>query len=96
VTEYEFNFGQADQVRDHMATITNRIHTMLDDLHRDVSSSLAGWESAARDEYNLAKTEWDAASGRMPAALGRAEQTLASISDGYLRVEHYGIDLWRR
>lgn len=95
MAHYTFSFGQADLVRDHMATITNRVHTMLEELHSNVSRSLADWESGARAEYDTAKAQWDAAAARMPAALGRAEQTLQSISDGYLHVEHYGVDLWR-
>ena len=95
MAQYTFSFGLADGVRDHMATVTNRIHTMLETLHNDVSNSLADWDSDARNAYNDAKRVWDDASARMPAALGGAEQALASISDGYLRVEHHGVDLWQ-
>lgn len=94
MSEYQFNFALADETRDNMAMITNRIHTLLEDLNSEVQTSLANWESGARDAYNAAKAEWDAAAARMPAALGRAEVALSSISDGYLRVEHYGVDLW--
>jgi len=95
MSQYQFNFALADETRDNMAMVTNRIHSLLEDLNAEVQTSLANWESGARDEYNAAKLEWDAAAARMPAALGRAEVALASISDGYLRVEHYGMDLWR-
>ena len=94
MTEYRFNFSMADQVRDHMASINNEIHSMLSTLDGDVRKSLASWESGAREAYDAAKLQWDAAAGRMPASLGRAEQALSAISDGYLQVEHFGIDQW--
>lgn len=95
MTQYTFSFGQADVVRDSMASITNRIHSMLEELHQNVLKQIAEWDSDARKEYDVAKQKWDSAAAAMPAALGRAEQTLQTISDGYLHVEHYGVDLWR-
>ena len=95
MAQYTFSFGQADAVRDQMATITNRVHSMLEELNGNVMKQISEWESDARREYDLAKQKWDAAAAAMPSALGRAEQTLQTISDGYLHVEHYGVDLWR-
>jgi WXG100 family type VII secretion target len=92
--QYTFDFNMADGVRDHMASITKNIISLLENLHNEVSSSLASWESGARDEYNRAKQEWDAAAAQMPQSLGRAEQALAEISNGYLSVEHFGANRW--
>lgn len=92
--EYTFDFNMADSVRDHMATATKSIISMLETLHNEVSTSLASWESGAREQYNQAKTEWDAAAAQMPQSLGQAEQALSEISSGYLQVEHYGAGRW--
>lgn len=92
--QYTFDFTMADSVRDHMATTTKNIISMLENLHNEVSTSLASWESGAREEYNRAKTEWDAAAARMPQSLGQAELALSEISGGYLQVEHWGANRW--
>ena len=92
--EYTFDFNMADGVRDHMATATKNIISMLENLHNEVSTSLANWESGARDQYNQAKTEWDAAAAQMPQSLGQAESALSEISSGYLQVEHWGANRW--
>jgi len=92
--QYTFDFTMADGVRDHMATITKSIISMLENLHSEVSTSLASWESGAREQYNQAKAEWDAAAAQMPQSLGQAETALSEISNGYLQVEHYGAGRW--
>lgn len=95
MTQYTFNFAMADGVRDHMASITRQLIDMLESLHNDVSTSLASWESGAREQYNLAKADWDAAAAKMPEALGRAEVVLSEITNGYLQVEHWGANRWQ-
>lgn len=92
--QYTFDFTMADSVRDHMATTTKNIISMLENLHNEVSTSLANWESGAREEYNRAKADWDAAAAQMPQSLGQAELALSEISGGYLAVEHWGAGRW--
>lgn len=94
MTQYQFNFGAADQTRDQMATITKRIQTMLEELHSNVQGSLQNWESSAREQYNVSKQKWDAAAAEMPKCLNRAEVSLQEISNGYLKVEHTGAGMW--
>ncbi|WP_433261127.1 WXG100 family type VII secretion target [Actinosynnema sp. CS-041913] len=94
MAQYQFNFSLADATRDNMAAITNNIRTMLDELHSNVTGSLQEWTSDARDAYNVSKQKWDAAAARMPYSLQRAEVTLNEISNGYLKVEHTGTQMW--
>ncbi|MGH3431425.1 MAG: WXG100 family type VII secretion target [Thermocrispum sp.] len=96
MTRYTFDFTMAEAVAGHMAQITKQIQTMLEDLHSEVQGSLAEWESSAREAYNVAKAEWDAAAARMPDALAKGQAALTQISGGYSQVETHGVNMWSR
>ncbi|MCS7475964.1 WXG100 family type VII secretion target [Umezawaea endophytica] len=91
---YAFNFQIADSVRDTMASCTRAVLDQLDDLDTMATSSMAGWDGAAREAYAVHKANWDSAAARMPEALGRVEAALHEISGGYLKVEHYAHGMW--
>ncbi|OZM70834.1 hypothetical protein CFN78_23225 [Amycolatopsis antarctica] len=84
----------ADTVRDQMATITKQLQTELQSMHEQVISNLQEWQDAAKDQYQVAKQQWDAAAARMPHSLNSAEMTLNNITGGYLKVEHTGQNAW--
>ncbi|MEC3975222.1 WXG100 family type VII secretion target [Amycolatopsis sp. H20-H5] len=94
MANYQFSFQLADMTRDHMATITMRMRTMLEELDGNVNKSLADWTSDARAAYQVSKQKWDDAAQKMPQSLQRAEVALNEISNGYLQVEHTGTNMW--
>lgn len=94
MANYQFSFPLADATRDNMANITIRIQEMLKQLDENVRGSIQEWTSDAREAYNVSKAKWDGAAARMPYCLQRAEVTLNEISQGYLKVEHTGTDMW--
>ena len=94
MTQYDFSFSAADATRDQMAAITLRMQAMLQELDNNVKGSLQQWTSAARDQYNISQAKWNAAANEMPKCLNRAELALNEISNGYLRVEHTGVNMW--
>ena len=91
---YTFNRGQADQVRDTMASVTRQLQQELEHMDGKVRTTLAEWEDGAAAQYETAKKQWDAAAARMPHSLNSAEVALSQITDGYLKVEHSGVNAW--
>ncbi|MGW5645799.1 WXG100 family type VII secretion target [Saccharopolyspora sp. NPDC003752] len=84
----------ADSVRDHMAEVTRRLQTELDDMHQQIVSTLQDWQGGAKDQYMVAKSQWDTAARRMWQSLNSAEVALDQITGGYLKVEHTGMNAW--
>lgn len=94
MSTYEFNRSMADNVRDDMARVTKQLQTELANLDSQVKTTLADWVDGAKTQYDSAKAQWDAAAARMPASLAAAEKALNDITDGYLRIEHTGVNQW--
>ncbi|MGM1060043.1 WXG100 family type VII secretion target [Saccharothrix sp. Mg75] len=92
MTNYTFDPRQADQARDVMADVTMRLRTELENMHQQVLSTLQEWDGPSKDQYSVAKAKWDAAARRMPHSLHTAEVALEQITQGYLRVEHTGVN----
>jgi uncharacterized protein YukE len=84
----------ADSVRDQMAAITRRLQTELESMDQQIRSTLQDWQDGAKDQYMVAKAQWDAAAARMPHSLNSAEVALNQITGGYLKVEHTGMNAW--
>ncbi|GAA2822649.1 MULTISPECIES: WXG100 family type VII secretion target [Crossiella] len=91
---YTFNRGMADSVRDQMAAITKQLQNELENMHQQITSTLQDWQDGAKDQYLTAKSQWDAAAQRMPHSLNAAETALQQITEGYLKVEHTGMNAW--
>ncbi|MFD9698135.1 WXG100 family type VII secretion target [Lentzea sp. NPDC059081] len=94
MTTFTFDRGMADSVRDQMATITKNLQTELQNMDTQVRAALGDWTGQDKDQYEFAKREWDAAAARMPSSLNRAETVLNVITDGYLKIEHQGMNSW--
>lgn len=92
MTTYDFNPAVADTTRDQMSMITKRIMDELESLHANVMTSTRDWDDLAKDAYLQAKQQWDAAAQRMPGSLAKAEMVLNKITDGYLKIEHTGVN----
>ncbi|MEU4746406.1 WXG100 family type VII secretion target [Actinosynnema sp. NPDC023658] len=92
MTSYTFDQRMADQARDQMAEISTRLRTKLAEMHEQVMSTLQEWDGPSRDQYQVAKSKWDAAANRMPHSLNAAEVALQNITGGYVRVEHTGVN----
>jgi ESAT-6 family protein len=91
---YTFDRGMADSVRDQMAAVTKRLQTELENMHQQILQSLGDWQDGAKDQYMVAKSQWDAAAARMPHSLNSAEVALNNITGGYLKIEHTGMNAW--
>ncbi|MGI5499188.1 WXG100 family type VII secretion target [Lentzea sp. CA-135723] len=91
---YTFDRGMADSVRDQMAAVTKQLQNELENMHTQVMNTLQDWQDGAKDQYLVAKQQWDAAAQRMPFSLNSAEIALNHITAGYLKVEHTGMNAW--
>ncbi|XVS67701.1 WXG100 family type VII secretion target [Actinosynnema sp. CA-299493] len=92
MTDYTFDQRIADQARDQMAETTRRLTKELEDMHLQVVQTLQEWSGDAKQQYQVAKSQWDQAAARMPASLFTAESALEQITQGYVRVEHAGVN----
>jgi len=95
LSEYTYDFTVAEAMTEEMSTITGQIGTWLADLDRDIVSTLQDWSSDARTAYDEAKAKWNEAAAKMPEALGRAQMSLAQISDGYRQAEISGVSAFQ-
>lgn len=84
MSNFTFNFGQADAVMEDVARVNRQIAAALDELERSVESSLQGWESEeVKTVYQATKARWDQAALQMNAFLDRAQQALGSVRENY-------------
>lgn len=94
MSDYRFNFDQADATLDTMYAINGRVRQGLDDLQRRVESSLQDWTGDAQTAYWQAKTEWNNQAAKMPVQLEAGRQTLLTISDNYGTTEERARRIW--
>jgi WXG100 family type VII secretion target len=95
LTDYAIGIPVALETARTMGSITQNIKGMLDELDRNVRSSLQDWTSDAKDAYEASKLKWDAAAAQMPTSLAAAQTALGQIIDDYLRTEKYGMNIWQ-
>ncbi|WBB71948.1 WXG100 family type VII secretion target [Micromonospora sp. WMMD1128] len=94
MSNYRFDFNQADATLYDMNQINGRISSALDEMERNVERSLQEWTGDARSAYYVAKAEWRNAAGAMTVHLERARQTLLTISDNYGTTEQRHSKIW--
>lgn len=94
MSNYTFNFQQADATLHDMNQINTRIRTALTDMERDVEASLAEWTGAAQEQYKVSKLVWNQSAEQMSVYLEQARQTLLQISDNYGTTEQRHAQIW--
>jgi len=94
VSNYSFDFVQADAVLTDMNGINGQIQSGLDEMEATVESSLADWTGAAQQQYYVSKAAWNAAADSMVGYLEQARQTLLTISDNYGTTEQRHAQIW--
>ncbi|GLY00700.1 MULTISPECIES: WXG100 family type VII secretion target [Actinoplanes] len=94
MSNYTFDFVQADAVLTDMNNINKKIQSSLDEMEATVESSLQEWTGAARDQYYVSKQAWNSAADNMVIYLEQARQTLLTISDNYGTTEQRHSMIW--
>jgi WXG100 family type VII secretion target len=95
VSEYDFNFPQAQNTNAAMNNATRQLQEILENLDSEVRTSLARWESDARDAYNISKAKWTAAANRMPLILASGATALGNVNETLTGAEKFGRNLWQ-
>ena len=94
MSNYRFNFTQADATLTDMNNINQRIKNALLEMESNVERTLADWTGAAQEQYKVSKAAWNAAANEMSIHLDTARSTLLSISDNYGTTEQRAAQIW--
>ncbi|MBU2670264.1 WXG100 family type VII secretion target [Actinoplanes bogorensis] len=94
MSNYTFNFQQADAVLYDMNAINQRIKSALAQMEQTVEASLAEWTGAAQQQYYVSKAAWNQSADQMTVYLDQARVTLLQISDNYGTTEQRHAQIW--
>ncbi|GAA3945608.1 WXG100 family type VII secretion target [Actinoplanes auranticolor] len=94
MSNYSFNFQQADAVLYDMNQINNKIKSGLAEMERTVETSLQDWTGAAQQQYYVSKAAWNQSANQMTVYLEQARVTLGQISDNYGTTEQRHSQIW--
>jgi WXG100 family type VII secretion target len=94
VSNYTFNFQQADAVLHDMNSINGKIKAALEQMEHTVEASLADWTGAAQQQYYVSKAAWNNSANNMTVYLEQARLTLLQISDNYGTTEQRHAQIW--
>lgn len=94
MSNYRFDFSQADSTLYDMNQINTRIKTALADMESQVEATLADWTGVAQQQYYASKQVWNAKANEMTVHLDRARATLGQISDNYGTTEQANARIW--
>ena len=94
MSNYTFDFVQADAVLTDMNRINGQIQSSLEEMERTVEASLAQWTGAAQEQYKVSKLAWNQAADSMVGYLEQARMTLPQISDNYGTTEQRHAMIW--
>ncbi|WP_067494991.1 WXG100 family type VII secretion target [Actinoplanes sp. TFC3] len=94
MSNYTFDFNQADAVLTDMNQINTRIKSALEQMEQTVEASLADWTGAAQQQYYVSKAKWNQSANEMSVYLEQARLTLLQISDNYGTTEQRHAQIW--
>lgn len=94
MSNYTFDFSQADAVLYDMNKINKDIQENLSAMEQSVERSLAEWTGAAQQQYYVSKAKWNQSAQEMTVYLEQARTTLLSISDNYGTTEQRHAQIW--
>jgi early secretory antigenic target protein ESAT-6 len=88
------NFGQISTSQADFMLAWRALQDTLTDLEKDLESSLAQWDGAARGEYTRAKGQWDAAAAHMAQVLGNLGTVIGDAHSNYSGAERKNAGIW--
>lgn len=94
MSNYTFDFGQADAVLFDINKINNQIKSALAEMEQRVETGLADWTGDAQTQYHVSKAAWRNSANEMSAYLEQARVTLLQISDNYGTTEQRHAQIW--
>jgi len=94
VSDYRFDFNQADATLFDMNAANQQLQGALHDMEQSVEKSMADWTGPAREQYAVSKAIWHQSANEMATALQQARATLLQISDNYGTTEQRQAAIW--
>jgi WXG100 family type VII secretion target len=94
VSDYYFDFNQADATLYDMNQVNQSLQTALEDMEASVEKSMAEWTGGAREQYAVSKAAWHHSANEMAVFLDQARLTLLQISDNYGTMEQRQAAIW--
>jgi WXG100 family type VII secretion target len=91
---YAVNVSNVQEVADEMGAVAKYISGLLEDLDNGAKQNLAEWAGSAREAYDTAKAQWDAAAADMAVQAANAQNSLSLIVSNYANAEYQGLGLW--
>ncbi|GIJ50333.1 hypothetical protein Val02_72190 [Virgisporangium aliadipatigenens] len=94
MSDFTFDFNQADATLYDMNKINGDIKSTLHRMEIAVEKSLEQWTGEAREQYKISKKVWNAKATEMTAHLEAARVALLQISDNYGSNEQLAAKIW--
>lgn len=92
--EFSVNMPQVTTVIEEMRTANQKIQATTDELEAQANNNLQLWTGAARENYQVCKSAWDAAIADMNAVLNSSSSSLQTINDNHAATENANHNLW--
>jgi len=74
--------------------VYNAVTSTLEDLQRELQSSLGAWTGDAQTAYQTAKASWDAAAAHMAMVLNQLGNVIGTANTTYQDTERGLSSLW--
>jgi ESAT-6 family protein len=95
VGEYTFaQFGGMASAEQDFLAIFSAVTSTLDELQRQLQSSLSLWTGDAQAAYHTAKAQWDAAAAHMASVLNQLGVVIGTANTNYQATERDLSGLW--
>jgi WXG100 family type VII secretion target len=93
--EYTFaQFGGMASAEQDFLAIFGALTSTLDELQRQMQSSLSMWTGDAQTAYHAAKGQWDAAAAHMGSVLNQLGVVIGTANTNYQATERALSNLW--
>jgi 6 kDa early secretory antigenic target len=87
-------FGTMQAGEQNFLAVYNALTSTLEDLQRELQSSLAAWTGDAQAAYQTAKASWDAAAAHMAMVLNQLGNVIGTANTTYQDTERGLTGLW--
>jgi ESAT-6 family protein len=88
-------FGTMQSAEQNFLAVYNSLTSTLEDLQRELQSSLAAWTGDAQAAYQTAKATWDQAAAHMAMVLNQLGNVIGTANTTYQDTERGLSGLWQ-
>ena len=77
-----------------LASANKELTSMIEEMKRELNSSLAQWDDNARGAYASVQAQWDASAAKQQQIVAGMGTLLTQINDGYVSTELGTRQMW--